>query len=80
MMTVGAVYKDGVLRPAEPLPVPDGSRVELVIRSLAENGQPSPDPRSAAATLREIAAMPMEESEEECSGRDHDPILYSALR
>ncbi len=34
LITVEAVYENGVLRPSEPLPLKDGERVRLAVSSL----------------------------------------------
>ncbi len=36
-ITVEAVYEDGVLKPAEPLPWKDGARVSVAITSLGSS-------------------------------------------
>lgn len=70
--TVEAVYEGGVLRPVEPLSLPEGARVEVIIivREAAE------ERRTPADILAAIAALPMEPGGEAFSGRDHDRILY----
>ena len=73
--TVEAVYQDGVLKPDSALPLPDGARVEIVVRS-ADLSEPVPDPREAARIMAEIAALPEEGDQTPFSGRDHDKILY----
>ena len=70
---VEAIYEHGVLRPLEPLPLPEGSHLDVIIvtrDSAGSNGN------SASATLAEIAALPLEGKSDSFSGRDHDSLLY----
>jgi predicted DNA-binding antitoxin AbrB/MazE fold protein len=70
--TVEAVYEQGVLRLKEPIALPDGTTVEVIIIS--------PDARQGKATpadiLTAIASLPLEGNSAEFSGRDHDQIIY----
>jgi predicted DNA-binding antitoxin AbrB/MazE fold protein len=68
--TVPAIYERGVLRLQEPIDLPDGTRVEVIV--VSERGA---DARTPAAILAEIAALPIE-GKGSFSGRDHDRILY----
>ena len=70
---VEAVYEDGRLRPLEPLQLPEGARLNiiLVIRDDADSH------KSPAEVLSEIAALPLEGADEQFSGRDHDSVLYT---
>ena len=70
--TVEAIYEHGVLRLMEPIALPDGTRVEVTVTAK----EPVREERTPAEILAAIAAMPMEASGEEFSGRDHDRILY----
>jgi len=70
--TLEAIYEQGVLRLLQPLPLAEGSRVEVTISATEfpiENKTP-------AEILSTIAAMPLEAGGEEFSGREHDKILY----
>ncbi len=71
-----AVVEHGLLRPTEPVPLQDGTTVEVILVH-PDNGQP---PRDPAKILAEIAATPIEPGGREFSGRDHDRILYGERR
>jgi predicted DNA-binding antitoxin AbrB/MazE fold protein len=69
---IEAVYENGVLRPVHPINIPEGERLQLIVVTRSEvqhNG-------NAAASLAEIAALPIEGDGDAFSGRDHDTILY----
>ena len=69
---VEAVYEQGRLRPLEPLELPEGARLRLVLMTEDEtDGQKRP-----ADVLSEIAALPLEGTAEPFSGSDHDSVLY----
>ncbi|MET0624226.1 MAG: antitoxin family protein [Pyrinomonadaceae bacterium] len=69
---VEAVYEQGRLRPLEPLELPEGARLRVVLLTEDDaDGQ-----RFPAEVLSEIAALPLEGSAEPFSGREHDSILY----
>jgi predicted DNA-binding antitoxin AbrB/MazE fold protein len=69
---IEAVYEHGMIRPLQPLELPEGSRLDVIVITHEEtrtNG-------NAAETLAEIAALPLEGDTETFAGRDHDSILY----
>jgi len=69
---IEAVYEQGLIRPLQPLDLPEGSRLDVIVITHEE-------PRTtnkAAEMIAEIAALPMEGSTDEFSGRKHDSILY----
>ena len=68
-----AIYERGVLRPLEPLPLPEGSHLDVIIvtRDSARSSG-----GSASTILAEIAALPLEGKSDGFSGRDHDSVLY----
>ena len=69
---VEAVYEEGRLRPLEPLELPEGTRLRVIVVTEAE-----PDARrTPTKALSEIAALPSEGATDEFSGRDHDSVLY----
>jgi predicted DNA-binding antitoxin AbrB/MazE fold protein len=70
---VEAIYEGGVLRPIEPIPLPEGTHVEVIVM-LRERPARSASPADVLAT---IAAMPMEAGGHQFNGRDHDRVLYS---
>lgn len=72
-IAVEAVYEQGILRLLQPIPLAEGTRVEVIVIPNASK----PTHKTPAQILAAIAAMPLEGSSEEFSGRDHDGILYS---
>ena len=70
---IEAIYEHGVLRPLEPLTMPEGSRLDVIIVSRAET---SGNGKGASTILAEIAALPLEGKPDAFSGREHDSVLY----
>lgn len=70
-ITTEAIYEQGVLRLSQPIPLAEGTRVEVIVIStkFSENHAPR-------EILAKIAALPLEGKGDEFSGRDHDKILY----
>jgi predicted DNA-binding antitoxin AbrB/MazE fold protein len=68
-----AIYEGGVLRLTEPVAIPEGDRVEVIILSRAADAKEGS--RSPAEILAEIAALPTAGGDPATS-RDHDQILY----
>jgi predicted DNA-binding antitoxin AbrB/MazE fold protein len=80
---IEAIYEHGVLRPRRPLPLEDGTQVDVLIlsedkRKTVKKPRAPQDKRTPAQIMTEIAALPMESGGKEFSGRDHDRILYGA--
>ncbi|NJN87082.1 MAG: antitoxin family protein [Leptolyngbyaceae cyanobacterium SL_7_1] len=71
-ITIEAIYEQGVLRLAQPIPLAEGTHVEVVIISTKASENTSP-----SEILAKIAALPLEGESDEFSGQDHDRILYS---
>ena len=69
---IEAVYEQGMIRPLQPLELPEGSRLDLIVIT---HEQPETN-GNAAELLAEIAVLPLESSSEPFAGRDHDSILY----
>lgn len=70
---IEAVYEEGILRPLEPLQLPEGARLDIILLTRHEESAP----QSPAEILAEIAALPEEAAPaDHFSGRDHDSILY----
>ena len=69
---VEAVYEQGRLRPLEPLELPEGTRLRIVVMTSEETNAQG----SSAEALAEIAALPLEGASDHFSGRDHDSVLY----
>ena len=69
---IEAIYEQGIIRPLQPLGLPEGARLDLIVITHEEpktNG-------NTADILAEIAALPLEGSDDAFSGREHDSILY----
>ena len=69
---IEAVYEQGMIRPLQPLELPEGARLDLIVITHEEpktNG-------NTAEVLAEIAALPLEGPDDEFAGREHDSILY----
>jgi predicted DNA-binding antitoxin AbrB/MazE fold protein len=67
---IEAIYEHGMIRPLQPLDLPEGSRLDVIVVTHEEartNG-------SAAEILAEIAALPLEGDDDAFAGRDS--ILY----
>jgi len=69
---IEAVYEHGMIRPLQPLELPDGTRLDLIVIT---HEQPKTN-GNAAQILAEIAALPLEGSADVFAGREHDSILY----
>lgn len=70
-ITTEAIHEQGVLRLSQPIPLAEGTRVEVIVVSTK-----APENTSPGEILAQIAALPLEGSCDEFSGRDHDKILY----
>jgi predicted DNA-binding antitoxin AbrB/MazE fold protein len=70
------VFENGVLRPTQPLPLPEGAevRVTLFFPTPAPAG-----PKTPAEILAEIA-LPAEGTGDSFTSRDHDRALYGEGR
>jgi predicted DNA-binding antitoxin AbrB/MazE fold protein len=69
---IEAVYEKGIIRPLEPLELPEGARLDVIVithEQAKTNG-------NTAEMLAEIAALPLEGSSDAFAGREHDSILY----
>lgn len=69
---IEAIYEHGMIRPLQPLDLPEGARLDVIVVTHEEvktNG-------NAAEILAEIAALPLEGENDACAGRDHDSVLY----
>ncbi len=69
---IEAVYEQGMIRPLQPLELPEGARLDLIVIT---HEQPETNGK-AAKILAEIAALPLEGSSDTFAGREHDSILY----
>ena len=69
---IEAVYEQGMIRPLQPLELPEGARLDLIVITHEEpktNG-------NAAEILAEIAALPLAGSSDAYVDCEHDSILY----
>ena len=69
---IEAVYEQGMIRPLQPLELPEGARLDLIVITHEEpktNG-------NAAEIIAEIAALPLESASDGFAGREHDSVLY----
>jgi predicted DNA-binding antitoxin AbrB/MazE fold protein len=71
-MTIAAIYEKGVLRLMQPMELPDGTSVEIIVIPKTSHSQN----KSPADILAEIAALPLEENADTFYGREHDKVLY----
>jgi len=71
-MTIAAIYEKGVLRLMQPIELPEGTSVEIIVIPKTSHSQP----KSPADILAEIAALPLEDNSDTFSGREHDKVLY----
>jgi len=69
---VEAVYEKGQLRPLEPLELPEGARLRVILVTTDE----ASTQQTPAEILAEIAGLPLEGTAGPLSGRDHDSVLY----
>ena len=69
---IEAVYEQGVIRPLQPLELPEGARLDLIL--ITHEHQESNG--TAAKIVAEIAALPLEGSTDNFAGREHDSVLY----
>jgi len=69
---IEAVYEQGMIRPLQPLELPEGARIDLIVIT---HEQPKTN-GNATKILAEIAALPLEGSSDAFAGREHDSILY----
>ncbi len=69
---IEAIYERGMIRPLQPLELPEGTRLDLVVIT---HEQPKTN-GNTAEILAEIAALPLEGADDSFAGREHDSILY----
>ena len=69
---IEAVYEHGIIRPLQPLELPEGARLDLIVITHEEDKNNG----NVAKILAEIAALPQEGANDDFSGREHDSILY----
>ena len=69
---IEAVYEQGVIRPLQPLELPEGARLDVIVITHEQPGTNG----NTAEILAEIAALPLEGTSEAFAGREHDSVLY----
>jgi predicted DNA-binding antitoxin AbrB/MazE fold protein len=69
---IEAVYEQGMIRPLQPLELPEGALLDLIVITHEQPGTNS----NVAEVLAEIAALPLEGPNDGFAGREHDSILY----
>jgi predicted DNA-binding antitoxin AbrB/MazE fold protein len=69
---IEAVYEHGLIRPLQPLDLPEGARLDVIVITHDQHKANG----NAAEILAEIAALPLEGSNDAFSGSEHDSILY----
>jgi len=74
-MQIQAVVESGMIRPLEPVELPEGELIEVIVLPRSERADAANEP---AQILARIAALPIEGATDNFSGRDHDRILYQA--
>ncbi len=70
---IEAIYEHGVLRPLEPIQLPEGARLDVIVITRDKQQVAG---QNSAEILSEIAALPLEGVADQFSGKDHDSILY----
>lgn len=76
---IDAIYDSGVLRPLEPLALPDQARVRLTIeREFAPEATDKLARQKATLLARwqELDELPQDENKDGWSVRQHDEVLY----
>lgn len=73
---IEAVYEHGMIRPLQPLELPDGARLDVIVITHEEVKTDG----NAAEILAEIAALPVEGANDAFAGRDHDSIYIQTNR
>lgn len=79
-----AIYDNGVLRPLEPVVLPDQSRVKVTVEateSAVVEAELLASQKAALQSLRaELAKIPQHQNNDGWSVRDHDKLLYDELQ
>ena len=70
-ITTEAIYEHGVLKLSKPIPLAEGSRVEVIVVSTQQ-----PELSITKKVLAELSALPLEGEFNEFSGQEHDKLLY----
>jgi predicted DNA-binding antitoxin AbrB/MazE fold protein len=67
-----AIYEEGVLKLSQPIPLAEGTHVEILVISAKGSTNNTP-----SEILAKIAELPLQGEKDPFSERDHDNILYS---
>lgn len=70
-ITTEAIYEQGVLRLSQPIPLAEGTHVEVIVISTKASKN-----HASREILARIADLPLEGKGDEFSGREHNKILY----
>lgn len=76
---VEAIYDNGVLKPLEPLALPDQARVKLTVNAELETELTDKLSKQKAALREmweEIDKLPQHKNNDGWSARQHDEVLY----
>lgn len=81
---IDAIFEDGVLKPLEPLILPEQSRVKVTVEA-SESAVATVDllasQKAALQSLRaELDKIPQHQNNDGWSVRDHDKLLYDELQ
>jgi predicted DNA-binding antitoxin AbrB/MazE fold protein len=81
---IDAIYDNGVLKPLEPLILPDQSRVKVTVEATeAPAAAPDVLAKQQAALQSmwsELDRVPQHQNNDSWSVRDHDQLLYDELQ
>lgn len=85
MKTIEAVYEHGVLRPLEPLALPEGTHLRVSLAGKTGSDQKLPNQgsepeKTPAQILADIAEVSVNHGGVETASADHDQILYGGNR
>lgn len=68
---ISAIYENGTFRPLSKVDIDEGEEVDVILVRKSDS-----DPADSRRVLSRIASLPIEASDGEFSGADHDTILY----
>ena len=72
-MQIQAVVESGLIRLLEPVELPEGELIEVIVLPRNAKADVASGP---AQILARIAALPLEDATDSFSGQDHDRTLY----
>lgn len=68
---IEAIYEQGMIRPLQPLELPEGAQLDLIVTIHEE----SKNKGDVAKILAETAALPLEGSTDDFAGCEHDSLV-----